>query len=79
MGVLLMLSLLEIVTDQFFRVHYVRQQKTDAGEDVVLIVRPQILQLAEVVQGDGDVAVAGIVKLEMRGGNAVVGGEHLAA
>ena len=49
------------------RAHHIHQQEVHAAKDVVLIVGAHILQLAEVVQRNGDFAAAGIVKLEIRG------------
>ena len=43
---------------------------------LALPVRAEFLQFAEVVERDGYVAVAGFVKLEVRGRDTVVGGEH---
>src|SRR5215469_9198240 len=36
--------------------HHVHQQEMHAGENVVFVVRAQILQFAEIVEGDGDLA-----------------------
>ena len=69
---------MQIGADQFFRVHYIGQKEADAGEDVVLIVRPEFLKFAEIVQCDGHVTVARILQLKMRRGDAVVRREHLA-
>src|ERR1039457_6730017 len=39
---------------QMPRRHHIHQQEMHAGQDIVLILRTHVLQLAEVVQGDGD-------------------------
>src|SRR5665213_944660 len=70
--------LLNIPPYQVAGAQNVGQQKTDAGENVVLIVRAEILKFAEVVEGDGDGTVARIVELEVGCGDAVIGGEHFA-
>src|ERR1051326_5960967 len=57
------------------RHQHVHQQEVDAGQNVVLILRVHILQNAEVVQGNGDLA-AGFVELEVRSGNAIVRRQH---
>src|SRR5215468_4769374 len=58
------------------RRHHVHQKEMHAGQDVVLIFGTEVLQFAEIVQGDGDVTVPRVVKLERRGADAVIGGEH---
>src|SRR5947209_3115368 len=37
-------------SNQVFCMHNIGQQKIDAREDVVLVVRPHVLQLAEIIQ-----------------------------
>src|SRR5215467_10575566 len=36
--------------------HHVHQQEVHTGEDIVLVIRPHLLEFAEVVQGHGDFA-----------------------
>src|SRR5450432_235860 len=56
---------------------YIHQQEMHAGQDIVFVIRPHVLQFAEIVQRDGDLAIAGRVELKMRSRDAVVGGQHL--
>src|ERR1700678_2066356 len=53
------------------RRHHIDQQEMHAREDVVLVVRAHILQLAKIAEGNRHFAVGGIVEREVRGGNAV--------
>jgi hypothetical protein len=47
-----------------------------AREDVVLIVGAQILQFAEITEGDRYFSGTGIVEREVGSGNAVIRGQH---
>src|SRR5215469_12295268 len=57
--------------------HHIDQQKVNTGQDIVLVFRSQVQELAEVVEGDRDLT-AGVVELEVGGRDAVAGVEHLA-
>src|SRR5215469_3692263 len=59
------LAFLLEVAEQAARAQHVHQEKMHAGEDVVLIFRSHIEQLAEVVQGNGRRALSRIVQLEI--------------
>src|SRR5215471_20032501 len=52
--------------DQAARAHHVHQQEMHAREDIVIVLRPHVLQLAEIVEGDGDLAAPHFVKLKCR-------------
>src|SRR5574340_1174008 len=62
--------------DQIAGVNHVDQKEMHAREHIVLVVRPHVLQLAKIVKRHGHVAVADIVKLEVRGGDAIIRGKH---
>src|SRR5580698_7768045 len=56
--------------------HHIDQKKMHARKDVVFVVGAQILQLAEIAERDRHFAFAGIIEREVRGGDAVVRGQH---
>src|SRR5215469_13609767 len=45
--------------------HHVYKQKMHAGEDIVLVIDSQVLQLAEIVQRHRGLSAAGIVQLKV--------------
>src|SRR5215831_12515186 len=51
--------------------HHVDQQEIDAGQNIVFVVRPHRLDLAEIVQDDGRFAAARVIQLESGRGDTV--------